>query len=524
MVQVRRNVWSLTQPWDPDLLWYARGVKVMKSRAFADTTSWRYLAAIHGIEEIVWREFGWLAAGEKLPQTSAFRTQDRNQCQHHGWYFLPWHRGYLAAFEAIVRDAIKSLPGAPANWALPYWNYNDSKVENPRRLPEAFTKDTWPDGANNPLFEPRRYGTGSGTVVIRNQDVNLRPALTDPDFDGMLNGSPGFGGVETPFQHNADRNHEGWLEQNPHDTVHGQVGGSRAGRNPNDWRNYGLMSMPETAALDPIFWLHHANIDRLWEVWLHRNAGFKNPTAGSWLNAPSGARKFVVPQPGGTRKQFTPKDVLDTKAPWLNYTYEDTSDPLGGQQRLSRRLESLEPFVGASPVADDMKVAAMAERKVELLGANAQKVTLSSGPTLTAVRMDAPTMKRFADSFKRSTFAARALPEPDRVFLNLENITGENDAAIFDVYVGLQEGADPKQHPENLAGVVSLFGVRSATRMDNPHGGPGLSKVLEITEALDRLHLSGTVDLTTLPVLFVPVNDIGDGISIKRVSIYRQST
>jgi tyrosinase len=29
----------------------------------------------------------------------------------------------------------------------------------------------------------------------------------------------------------------------------------------------GWMSDPDKAALDPIFWLHHANIDRLWAAW-----------------------------------------------------------------------------------------------------------------------------------------------------------------------------------------------------------------------------------------------------------------
>ena len=53
----------------------------------------------------------------------------------------------------------------------------------------------------------------------------------------------------------------GNFESNPHDLVHVYVG----------WRisdtNYGLMADPGTAALDPIFYLHHGNIDRMWEVW-----------------------------------------------------------------------------------------------------------------------------------------------------------------------------------------------------------------------------------------------------------------
>ena len=43
----------------------------------------------------------------------------------------------------------------------------------------------------------------------------------------------------------------------------------------------------ETAGLDPLFWLHHANIDRLWEVWLNQVINFSIGTDPSW-GAPSG--------------------------------------------------------------------------------------------------------------------------------------------------------------------------------------------------------------------------------------------
>ena len=55
----------------------------------------------------------------------------------------------------------------------------------------------------------------------------------------------------------------GLLEAQPHNTVHVKVGG---------W-----MGDPNTAAQHPIFWLHHANIDRLWEHWLDRGDDRANP-------------------------------------------------------------------------------------------------------------------------------------------------------------------------------------------------------------------------------------------------------
>ena len=51
------------------------------------------------------------------------------------------------------------------------------------------------------------------------------------------------------------------LESNPHNQVHVDVGGDSP-----DGRIWGLMSDPGLAALDPIFYMHHSNIDRMWAV------------------------------------------------------------------------------------------------------------------------------------------------------------------------------------------------------------------------------------------------------------------
>jgi tyrosinase len=47
MTFTRKNVWELGADWADPILWYARGVKAMKSRAFKEPTGWRFYAAIH---------------------------------------------------------------------------------------------------------------------------------------------------------------------------------------------------------------------------------------------------------------------------------------------------------------------------------------------------------------------------------------------------------------------------------------------------------------------------------------------
>jgi tyrosinase len=211
---------------------------------------------------------------------------------------------------------------------------------------------------------------------------------------------------------------------------------------------------------------------------------------------------------------------LDTTR--LGYIYDDTSDPLGGAARLATRMTRF----GLSPAdAANVKEIPMAQRKpAELVGANDRSIPIGNEGVETQVKLDQGVSRKIVDSLRASTSLAADSAEPDRVFLNLENIRGVNDAAVLDVYVNLPKGAKPEDNPDHLAGVVSLFGVRKATRRDSAHGGNGISETMEITDIVDKLHLNNALDLDHLDVRIVPRNQIrpGDDISVQRVSVYRQ--
>ena len=70
-----------------------------------------------------------------------------------------------------------------------------------------------------------------------------------------------------------------------------------------------------------------------------------------------------------------------------------------------------------------------------------------------------------------------------------------------------------------------LFGVRKASVADDKHAGDGLTYVLEISDIIDRLHLSRAIDAGQLHVLLVPRNPVAAEaqISIGRISVFRQS-
>jgi hypothetical protein len=73
-----------------------------------------------------------------------------------------------------------------------------------------------------------------------------------------------------------------------------------------------------TVGGDPMFYLHHANIDRLWESW--NRLGNKNPTDPRYLN-----RKFSYGDRSGKRADL-PVSMADRTAP-LGYEYDSYEKP-----------------------------------------------------------------------------------------------------------------------------------------------------------------------------------------------------
>lgn len=300
-LRTRRDVWKLP-PGDTTLEWYGKAVAELQTRPISDPTSWRYQAAIHDYNTAT---DPFRSPNDRLP---ANRAQFWRQCQHGCSYFLPWHRAYLFFFEQIVAAAVVKL-GGPAGWTLPYWNYSDDKNPRARELPPAFYR-----GADNPLrVEQRAPGANDGEAVAGDEDVSLNCLRVDHVYFGADDGAGGgFGGAPgNPF-HNGTR--PGGLELTPHGSMHVAVGGTG--------NNAGWMSSFDTAALDPIFWLHHSNIDRLWEVWLRRDPEHTNPNDPRWRG-----QSFRFHDADGAVVTMNPGQVLDTTAAPLSYRYEDVSDP-----------------------------------------------------------------------------------------------------------------------------------------------------------------------------------------------------
>lgn len=266
----------------------------------------------------------------------------------------------------------------------------------------------------------------------------------------------------------------------------------------------GWMGQFNTAGLDPIFWLHHANIDRLWSVWRGRSMQNLNPAEPQWLTALA----FEFHDASGSIVSLTTDRVVDTAIAPLFYKYEDESDPLG-----------------PSPAPSALRRLEMADQVIpEMVGASVEPVILKGEPASARLAVSPPTGPAGAPR----AFGA----PPPQIYLNIENITGSGKPVSHSVYLNLPPGSDPNSHPELFAGVVPMFGVAEASRSDENHSGSGLHYSLEVGDVVRALEANAQWDPNNVRVTFVPKHGAGSAtafragvpepgpIQVGRVSLY----
>jgi tyrosinase len=417
-----------------------------------------------------------------------------------------------------LRDLLCCLPRLDVPAALGYENISRVLI---MQFIDAYSFDV----RDNPLFVAARFGPkGDGDIFIptamvvaqqpRNPNFAYGPVTDAAMSNTIFTGSdlntrpPGFGGPQTGFWPGGVTS-SGNLESDPHNLVHVYIGGN-APAPPL----YGLMADPGTAALDPIFYLHHANIDRMWVAW--NASGRADPRDPAWLNGPpaaAGDREFVMPMPDGSEWVYAPTQVTSTERG--DYTYDDVPQLAPPLNALRARLARL----GASTEGEDAEMPAPGEN-TELVGATQQAVPITGAGATTTVRL-APAVQR---KVTESLATADSRHPPDRLFLQLENVLGTHDASVLSVYINLPENEPPAAHPELLAGSVGLFGLRRASTVDAPHGGQGLTFVLELTDIVDRLHVRNAIDEGALKVTIVPHQPMPEPaeVTVGRISMYRQ--
>jgi hypothetical protein len=90
------------------------------------------------------------------------------------------------------------------------------------------------------------------------------------------------------------------------------------------------------------------------------------------------------------------------------------------------------------------------------------------------------------------------------VELHVDNITCQDPAPPFAVYLELPAGEMAEEHPELHAGNLGFFGLAQSSAPDSPHGGQGMNVRLDVTRVFAHLALRKDWDQHHLRVLFVP--------------------
>jgi tyrosinase len=266
---------------------YADAVLKMQARGADDPLSWTWAWYTHFVDGLTTKdsEIARVFAGAVTP-ASSLAVEMWNTCQAHSGQnannFLPWHRMYVLFMERIIRE----ISGVP-EFAMPYWNYTSDDPALRGIVPIQFRLPT--DPIYGCLYRPdRKTLANSGQPIQQGQpgdpmDISVPMAKTTYS---TVNKVQGFCRA---------------VDSGVHSRLHILVG---TGRN--------MGSVPY-AGRDPLFLVHHANIDRLWASW-NANGGV-NPTTASW------ARKaFVFADPLGQRVSSRLRDYFDVAA--LGYGYD----------------------------------------------------------------------------------------------------------------------------------------------------------------------------------------------------------
>jgi tyrosinase len=487
-----------------------KGVKKMRALESTDPRSWTFQANIHWrptFPVYVYQQ----AATSKDPAQQVFKDDTGftptpnvfNQCPHGNWWFLPWHRAYLHYFERILRWAAED-----PELMLPYWNYADP---GQRELPLVF-REAKANGQDNPLYLPE-----SATF----QDEQNRPQVFLMRDGPLLRGDTQLSGSAAtaralaivPFTNTRPQPASqgfgsvqacdptcfcgfGALEAIPHNRLHTAIGGSQAQSGGSV--RIGFMGDVSTAARDPVFWVHHANVDRLWASWLALKPERRNPTDPEWLQYSFtffDLDKDGKPQP----VSVTPQDLLTTEK--LGYVYDKLEVPseiiaAGPPPPAPKRGgPNFEPLAGTSPPSrhPDKGPHPPAGAKTGIV-LTTTKTSVLPVPLLAGVKAD----------------DVRALAQPaggrGTLLLSVEGIEFDQPPGVdYEVYLNLPRGKKAEPTSPYYVGTLTFFGMRHrpGPKGHGAHAAPR-NETFALPERLLDLLTRDKESFQGLRVSFVP--------------------
>lgn len=262
-----------------------------------------------------------------LNAMNAMMTAHMQNWGHLSSAFGPWHRVYLYHFESELRAIDPSV-------TLPYWDWTDAastaavfapdllgsdgRPEDGRVMDGPFAGDAgkWQivvkDAASVPDYLVRRFGKDPSATALP-----TAPSQAEVMARKIYDVAPWYDRMRTPAQRaDVDKLFRFGLEVNLHNLVHRYIGGHMV-----------LAASPN----DPVFFLHHCNLDRLWSAW-EQDVGKQDPYEPQHNGPPgqSGDSSLIYHFPSSPAPWLgdsKPQDVYDSRAQ-LSVGYDtDTATP-----------------------------------------------------------------------------------------------------------------------------------------------------------------------------------------------------
>lgn len=448
-LKVRRNLASL-DPTDDFFDDYAEAIASMHALDESDARNWRAQSLIHS-----------------------------NFCPHGMSDFFSWHRHYITHFERICAELI----GKPG-FTLPYWDW----TENNGRLPAQFFADGplnvehWNDPSNHdsPMWG-RRISTVAGRLITVSRGLGDDPvrggAFTERSIGRIM--------AQTNFDRFQRR-----LEGSPHGNGHVVVGGSRF--------HMGSAMSP----LDPIFWLHHCNVDRLWAKW---------QVAGNQMPSINRTYRGQFCDANGNSIQSNANEATDFRA--MGFTYDELEPQfLTAGDRVILAALTDDPPDPSDPVQP--------ESGSRFAGTANDERSFPFEETRIDIQADAlvdvlSTTRRF-NAFN-VPFINRAAIEPSRILaeLEIEAEQGGTDELVANVFVNCGYLApDTPWNDEHFADSFSFFGTPM---------GESRKVIVDITDPLrtqaSRGRLRREIAFQIMPIPADPGGDSDANFKVKTVDL-----
>ena len=260
-------------------------------------------------------------------------------------HFLPWHRLYVLYLEKIIRET----SGDP-DFALPYWNYG-AVFTMPKPFQAADGGSLYEQSRRTSLNQGKPIETSSQAVIAK--DLKTLSQVHDYNtFNKQLN----FG---------------------LHGFMHDYIGGNDGTFNPiynavitkaidPNCVGCGMMGEVPSAGFDPIFWMHHSNVDRLYQNFIDANPG-QNITLAQ-LNSvqwPYDFFEITKATPGNKLVKHTMPEVL-ADISTIDYKYAETA--LAAQPAVNQavKVEMKEKSLLSMPAKASASLKTPAKLSVDL--------------------------------------------------------------------------------------------------------------------------------------------------------------